>query len=40
MEIVPDEVNRISKDTEYNSKSLLDGSLDTRVYTEMQMFPV
>lgn len=29
-----DEVNRISKDTEYNSKSLLDGSLDTRVYTD------
>lgn len=26
------EVNRISKDTEYNSKPLLDGSLDTRVY--------
>ncbi len=29
-----DEVNRISKDTEYNSKSLLDGLLDTRVYTD------
>lgn len=27
------EINRISTDTEYNSKSLLDGSLDTRVYT-------
>lgn len=31
-----DEVDRISTDTEYNSKSLLDGSLDTRVYTKMQ----
>ena len=31
---IQDEVNRISKDTEYNSKSLLDGSLDTRVYTD------
>lgn len=29
-----DEVDRISKDTEYNTKSLLDGSLDTRIYTE------
>ena len=29
-----DEVNRISKDTEYNTKTLLDGSLDTRVYTK------
>lgn len=29
-----DEVDRISTDTEYNSKSLLDGSLDTRVYTK------
>ena len=29
-----EEVNRISKDTEYNSKSILDGSLDTRVYVE------
>lgn len=28
------EVNRISTDTEYNSKTLLDGSLDTRVYTQ------
>lgn len=27
-----DEIDRISTDTEYNSKSLLDGSLDTRVY--------
>lgn len=26
------EVDRISKDTEYNTKTLLDGSLDTRVY--------
>ena len=33
IEALKDEVNRISKDTEYNSKSLLDGSLDTRVYT-------
>jgi len=29
-----DEVDRISTDTEYNSKTLLDGSLDTRVYTK------
>lgn len=29
-----DEVNRISTDTEYNTKTLLDGSLDTRVYTD------
>lgn len=29
-----DEVDRISTDTEYNTKTLLDGSLDTRVYTE------
>lgn len=29
-----DEVNRISTDTEYNSKTLLNGSLDTRVYTK------
>jgi flagellin len=28
------EVNRISTDTEYNQKSLLDGSSDTRVYAE------
>lgn len=28
------EVDRISTDTEYNSKSLLDGTLDTRVYTK------
>lgn len=34
IEALKDEVNRISKDTEYNSKSLLDGSLDTRVYTD------
>lgn len=27
-----DEVDRIAKDTEYNTKSLLDGNLDTRVY--------
>lgn len=27
-------MNRISKDTEYNTKTLLDGSLDTRVYTK------
>lgn len=31
-----DEIDRISTDTEYNSKTLLDGSLDTRVYTKMQ----
>lgn len=29
-----DEIDRISTDTEYNSKTLLDGSLDTRVYTK------
>lgn len=29
-----DEIDRISRDTEYNSKSLLDGSLDTRIYTK------
>lgn len=29
-----DEVDRISRDTEYNTKSLLDGSLDTRIYTD------
>ena len=34
IESLKEEVNRISKDTEYNSKSLLDGSLDTRVYTD------
>lgn len=28
-----EEIDRISKDTEYNSKPLLDGTLDTRVYT-------
>lgn len=28
-----EEVDRISRDTEYNTKNLLDGSLDTRVYT-------
>lgn len=29
-----EEIDRISRDTEYNSKTLLDGSLDTRVYTQ------
>lgn len=29
-----EEVDRISRDTEYNTKTLLDGSLDTRVYTD------
>lgn len=29
-----EEIDRISKDTEYNSKSLLDGSLNTRIYTK------
>ena len=33
IESLKDEVDRISTDTEYNSKGLLDGSLDTRVYT-------
>lgn len=28
-----EEIDRISTDTEYNKKSLLDGTLDTRVYT-------
>lgn len=28
-----EEIDRISTDTEYNTKTLLDGSLDTRVYT-------
>lgn len=30
-----DEVNRVSTDTEYNNKVLLDGSSDTRVYSEV-----
>lgn len=34
MESLKDEVNRISTDTEYNAKTLLDGSLDKRVYTD------
>lgn len=34
IESLKDEINRISTDTEYNTKTLLDGSLDTRVYTE------
>lgn len=29
-----EEVDRISKDTEYNSQSLLDGTMDTRVYAK------
>lgn len=29
-----EEIDRISRDTEYNTKTLLDGSLDTRIYTE------
>ncbi len=29
-----EEIDRISSDTEYNQKSLLDGSLDTRVYAK------
>lgn len=29
-----EEVDRISRDTEYNTQSLFDGSFDTRVYTE------
>lgn len=29
-----EEIDRISTDTEYNTKTLLDGSLDTRVYTD------
>lgn len=34
IESLKDEVDRISTDTEYNTKTLLDGSLDTRVYTK------
>jgi flagellin len=34
IESLKDEIDRISTDTEYNSKSLLDGSLDTRVYAK------
>lgn len=34
IEALKEEINRISTDTEYNQKSLLDGTLDTRVYTE------
>ena len=34
IEALKEEIDRISKDTEYNSKALLDGSLDTRVYTD------
>jgi flagellin len=32
IESLKEEIDRISTDTEYNSKSLLDGSMDTRVY--------
>lgn len=32
IEALKKEVDRVSKDTEYNSKTILDGSLDTRVY--------
>lgn len=34
IESLKDEIDRISSDTEYNAKPLLDGTLDTRVYTE------
>lgn len=34
IDALKEEVNRISKDTEYNSKSILDGSMDTRVYAD------
>ncbi len=34
IESLKQEVDRISTDTEYNAKPLLDGTLDTRVYTE------
>lgn len=33
VESLKQEIDRISTDTEYNTKTLLDGSLDTRVYT-------
>ena len=29
-----DEVDRVSRDTEFNTKALLDGTLDTRVYAK------
>lgn len=34
IESLREEIDRISTDTEYNTKTLLDGSLDTRVYTD------
>ena len=34
IEELKQEVDRISRNTEYNTKTLLDGSLDTRVYTD------
>lgn len=34
IESLKEEVDRISTDTEYNQKSLLDGTLDTRVYAK------
>lgn len=35
IEQLKDEINRISNDTEYNTKTLLDGSSDTRVYSSI-----
>lgn len=34
IESLKDEIDRVSTDTEYNTKTLLDGSLDTRVYSD------
>ena len=34
IESLKQEIDRISTDTEYNSKTLLDGSMDTRVYAD------
>lgn len=34
IESLKEEINRVSTDTEYNTKTLLDGSLDTRIYTD------
>ena len=34
IEALKEEINRISSDTEYNQKPLLDGTLDTRIYTQ------
>lgn len=33
-----DEIDRISKDTEFNTKNLLDGTLDQRIYPDSREF--